>query len=62
MGGRTRVDGERNKDLQRNSRFGATLVYPFARGQALRLSASTGTVTETGGDFELFTVAWIRGF
>ena len=62
VGGRTRIDGERNADLQRNSRFGATVVYPFARAQALRLSASTGTVTETGGDFELFSVSWIRAF
>lgn len=62
VGGRTRVDGERNRDLQRNSRVGTTLVYPFARGQALRFSASMGTVTETGGDFELFSLAWIKGF
>jgi len=61
-GGRTRVGGERNSDLQRNSRLGATLVYPVARGQALRFALSTGTVTETGGDFELFSVAWIRAF
>ena len=61
-GGRTTVDGVENSDLQRNSRLGATLVYPFARGQALRLSLSTGTVTETGGDFELFSIAWLRVF
>jgi hypothetical protein len=61
-GGRTRIDGERNADLQRNSRLGATVVYPFARGQALRFAASAGTVTETGGDFELFSVTWIRLF
>lgn len=62
VGGRTRVDGTRNKDLQRNSRFGATLVYPLAPGHALRLSGSTGTVTETGGDYDLFSVSWIHAF
>lgn len=61
-GGRTRVDGERNRDLQRNSRFGATLVYPFAPGQALRFGMSVGTVTETGGDYDLFSVSWIHAF
>lgn len=61
-GGRTTVDGNRNRDLQRNSRLGATVVYPFARGQALRFALSTGTVTETGGDFELFSISWLRAF
>jgi hypothetical protein len=61
-GGRTRIDGERNRDLQRNSRFGATLVYPVAAGNALRFSTSFGTVTETGGDFDLFSVAWVQVF
>lgn len=61
-GGRTRIDGQKNADLQRNSRFGATLVYPFGRGQALKFSASTGTVTANGGDYELFTLAWVRAF
>jgi len=62
VGGRTRVDGSRNKDLQRNSRLGATLVYPLAPGHALRLSTSTGTVTESGGDYDLFSVSWIHAF
>lgn len=61
-GGRTRIDGVRNSDLQRNSRFGGTLVFPIKRGHALRVGASTGTVTETGGDFDLFSLAYIRAF
>lgn len=61
-GGRTAVNGDENRDLQRNSRLGVTMVYPFARGQALRLALSTGTVTETGGDFELFSLSWLRAF
>jgi hypothetical protein len=62
VGGRTRIDGERNRDLQRNSRFGATLVYPLTVSDALRVSTSFGTVTETGGDFDLFSLAWVRVF
>lgn len=62
VGGRTRVGGSKNQDLQRNSRFGATLVYPLAPGNALRFGASTGTVTETGGDYDLFSLSWIRAF
>jgi len=62
VGGKTRVDGTLNQDLQRNSRFGATVVYPLKNRNALRFSASTGTVTETGGDFELLSVTWFKGF
>lgn len=61
-GGRTRIDGVRNRDLQRNSRFGVTAVYPIHRRHALRLSASVGTVTENGGDFDLFSLSWIHVF
>jgi len=61
-GGRTTIDGAENSDLQRNSRLGATLVYPVAKGQALKLSVSAGTVTETGGDYELFSLSWISAF
>ncbi|WP_405270643.1 transporter [Congregibacter sp.] len=62
IGGRTRLEGSKNQDLQRNSRFGATLVFPLAQGHALRLSTSTGTVTESGGDYDLFSVSWIHAF
>jgi len=58
VGGKTRVDGVERADLQRNSRLGATLVYPFLRQHALRASASTGIVTETGTDFEMFSLAY----
>ncbi|HNP34456.1 MAG TPA: transporter [Woeseiaceae bacterium] len=58
-GGRTSVASVKDEDLQRNSRFGATIVYPFAGHHALRAAYSTGVVTESGGDFEIFSISYI---
>ena len=59
VGGRTTVDGVERADLQRNSRFGATLVFPIKGRHALRTSISTGAVTESGGDYEIFTLSYL---
>lgn len=59
-GGRTTVEGTRRDDRQENSRMGATLVWPFRRGHALRLSASTGISTHVGGEFDTVTIAYFR--
>lgn len=62
-GGRTILDGVENADLQRNSRAGFTLTFPWKHKHAIRTSFSTGTVTSSGGDFDMFTFmyayAWI---
>ncbi len=58
-GGRTTVDGELLADLQRNSRAGFTLVFPWKRHHAIRTSLSAGTVTSSGGDFDLFSLVYI---
>lgn len=58
-GGRTRIGGELNADLQRNSRVGATVVLPFRGRHALKGSFSTGAVTESGGDFEMVTIGYV---
>lgn len=58
-GGRTSIGDGPPAKAQRNSRFGATLVYPFKGRHAIRTSVSTGVVTETGGDFEMFTLSYI---
>lgn len=50
-GGKTIVNGKLNADLQRNSRFGITLVYPIARNQSLLAGFSKGVVTKSGEDF-----------
>ena len=58
-GGRTTIDGNLNADLQRNSRAGLTLTFPWKRHQAIRASFSTGTVTSSGGDFDLISLMYI---
>ena len=56
VGGRTTVDNVEQFDLQRNSRIGATVVFPFKKRHAIRASLSTGIITESGGDFENFSL------
>jgi len=64
VGGRTRVDGLPNLDLQRNSRIGATFSKALRRGHALRASISRGAYTTIGADFTAIAVgynyAWAR--
>lgn len=59
VGGRTSVGGGEQANLQRNSRIGATAVFPIKGRHAIRSSFSTGIVTETGGDFEMFTMSYL---
>jgi len=37
-----------------------TMVIPFKRRHAIRLAYSTGILTESGGDFEKFSLNYIR--
>ena len=60
VGGRTRIGDAYSDDLQRNSRVGATVVVPIKRGHALRGSFSTGAVTKSGGDFNMYSLSYIR--
>jgi hypothetical protein len=59
FGGRTTVDQNLSADLQRNSRFGGTLVYPLKGHHAIRGSFSTGIVTESGGDFKNLSLSYL---
>jgi hypothetical protein len=58
-GGRTTVDGILKADLQRNSRAGFTMTFPWKGHNAIRTSFSTGTVTSSGGDFNMFSLVYI---
>ena len=59
VGGQTNIGEQELANLQRNSRIGATVVFPLRRGHAIRSSYSTGIVAETGGDFEMFTLSYL---
>jgi hypothetical protein len=63
-GGRTRIGGQANLDLQRNSRIGATFSSGIGRRQAIRVSVSRGAYTTIGADFTSLAVgynyAWAR--
>ena len=58
-GGRTSVGAEKRSNLQRNSRAGATVVFPFRQQQAIRASFSTGVATRTGGDFKILSLSYL---
>jgi hypothetical protein len=62
VGGKTRIDGAEAGNLQRNSRIGLTGVLPIKPGHALRASISTGAITETGGDFEILSLAYVHSW
>lgn len=59
VGGRTVIDGVERSDLQRNSRFGATVVSPIKGKHALRGGLSTGVATESGGDYTMFNLSYL---
>jgi len=61
-GGRTTVGGELRADLQRNTRFGASVAYPLAGHHAIKASYSTGAVTESGGDFDMLLLTYLFRF
>ncbi len=57
-GGRTTIDGVQGDDLQENSRIGLTLALPVNRRNSIKLFASTGATTRTGGDFDSVGIVW----
>lgn len=60
IGGRSQVGDELRADLQRNSRLGGTLAFPFRRRNALKVGYSTGVVTESGADYEMILLSYSR--
>jgi hypothetical protein len=58
-GGRTSVNGGAlNDDLQRNSRWGATLAYSLTRRNSIKLYFSAGLTERSGTDFKIAGIAW----
>ena len=58
LGGRTIITGNQSADFQRNARAGMTLAYPFRRRHAIKISYSTGVVTESGGDYQTIGLSY----
>lgn len=61
-GGRSRVDGRRLDDLQRDSKIGFTLVFPFARKQAIKASYAYGSVNDSAESFDILSLSYQRVF
>lgn len=57
-GGTTTLDGRLNRDLQENTRVGATLALPINRNHSVKLYGSTGVSARTGSNFDQVGIAW----
>ncbi len=58
-GGRTTIGGVPSSDLQRNTRFGATVAYPFSARHSFKASYSAGVVTASGGDYQMLLLTYL---
>ena len=61
-GGRSKLDGRRLNDLQRDSKVGVTFVFPVAIGHALKFSYSAGSTTDSDEDFDIYQLSYSRVF
>ena len=59
-GGRQTIAGNRLGDTQRNSRLGATFVFPVAKGHAIKVGYAVGWLTRYGTDFDQFLVSYSK--
>jgi Putative MetA-pathway of phenol degradation len=57
-GGEATVDDGPPTSRLSNTRFGATLAWPFGRQHSVKVAYSTGAWTRVGSDFRTFAVAW----
>jgi hypothetical protein len=60
QGGRSRLDGEKLNDVQRDSKAGFTVVYPFARRHAMKFGYSRGSLNDSDETFDYFLVSYQR--
>lgn len=59
-GGRSTLDGRKLNDLQRDSRFGLNLAFPFAQKHVVKFSYAMGSVNDAGKDFDIYQVSYQR--
>lgn len=61
-GGRSKVDGVRLNDLQRDSKVGITLAFPVVASHALKMSYTHGSVNNSDESFDVFLVSYSKLF
>jgi hypothetical protein len=61
-GGRSTVDGRKLNDLQRDSKLGVTLYYPFTRRNVFKLSYMLGSVIDSDENFDIVVLTYSRIF
>ena len=57
-GGHTTLNGVKSDNEQRNTRAGFTLALPVYCQNSLKLHASIGLITRSGGEFSAVGIAW----
>lgn len=62
VGGQSSVNEIYNDDRQSNARLGATLVFPVAKANSVKIAYSQGAIIRTGADFTTFSLGWSRFF
>lgn len=61
-GGRSTVDGRQLNNVMRDSKIGATLVFPFASIHAIKLGYSNGSITDSNENFNTLLIAYQQLF
>jgi hypothetical protein len=61
-GGRSTLDGQRLDDLQRDTKMGLTLLYPFLGKNAVKFSYSKGSLNDSDEDFDTYLISFQRLF
>jgi hypothetical protein len=57
-GGRGTLGERRLDDVQRDSKFGVTIVYPFAPTQLVKLGYSIGSLNDSEENFDVFVLSY----
>jgi hypothetical protein len=56
-GGRSEIGGSLANDLQRDSRLGASIVFPVFKRNAVKISLAMGSINDSDENFTLLTMA-----
>jgi hypothetical protein len=56
-GGRSRIGDRLADDLQRDSRIGASLMFPIRQRNSLKISVATGSLNDSDEDFRILSIS-----